>query len=398
MDNDKHEEIKDAPWQKEGNRIGEITFKRNKVHMYKKMAIKGLAFVLIASLSGGICSYVLVERRLSKVYNPPDNSLYGLGTISQDYPRNNMTRVAQLVGPSIVGITSCPEGFGASSLSPNGSGIIFDSRGYIVTNYHTLANSEKITVKLSNSRVFAAKFVGADPKADIAVIKIDASNLPIAHFGDSSKVQVGQVAMAIGNPMGDEVFGTLTAGVISAVNKRLQVAQTTYRLVETDCTINDGNSGGALCNEYGEVIGIGNHEFSTMMNKDVKGIGYALAINDVNKIIKDIMGLSGDKNIVPESSLNKSPKVSMDIRTEDYLDASKGLQGTVIKDISLEGSASKAGLKQGDIIVEMEKNKVTSINQLDSLLASYTVGQQVTVKYMRGDKLYEAKVTLSNKK
>ena len=155
----------------------------------------------------------------------------------------------------------------------SGSGIIYKSDGFIITNYHVIEGATEIKVKLSNDNILIAKVVGSDAISDLAVIKVEANNLPIAKFGDSSKVKVGDLAVAIGNPLGEQFSGTVTAGIISALDRKINIVnkktgeQTIYKVMQTDAVINPGNSGGPLCNIYGEVIGINSLKINSVIGR-----------------------------------------------------------------------------------------------------------------------------------
>lgn len=202
---------------------------------------------------------------------------------NEQLPKNSITKVAESVGPAVVGISNKTEGYFGQEDQGSGSGIIFDPNGYIVTNNHVIDGAQKITIKLSTGKVLNASLVGTDRRSDLAVIKVDAKNLPVAKFGDSSKVKVGDVAIAIGNPLGEEFAGTVTAGIVSATNRKIQYAGAVYKLIQTDAAINPGNSGGALCNDAGEIIGINS------LKEKAEGIGFAISINEAKDIIKSLM-------------------------------------------------------------------------------------------------------------
>jgi serine protease Do len=186
-------------------------------------------------------------------------------------PKNSVTKVAELVGPTVVGINNNRTTLRGVTPYGSGSGIIFDANGYIVTNNHVVEGASSVTVILPGSKnAIPATIIGTDSKTDLAVIKIDAKNLPTAKFGDSSKVRVGDMAIAIGNPLGQEFAGSVTVGYISAVNRTVNFDNKEYKLIQTDAAINEGNSGGALTNEAGEVIGI-----NTLKNLGAEGMGFA---------------------------------------------------------------------------------------------------------------------------
>ena len=189
-------------------------------------------------------------------------------------------RAARAVGPAVVGITNktvVRDWFNMPVETEGvGSGVIFKSDGYIVTNNHVIQGAKEITVSLPDGRSFKGKLVGADELTDIAVVKIEATGLPTAKFGNSDDLVVGEPAIAIGNPMGLEFQGTVTAGVISALNRTLDISERRLKLIQTDAAISPGNSGGALVNADGEVVGINSAKISA---SGVEGIGFSIPIN-----------------------------------------------------------------------------------------------------------------------
>ena len=201
----------------------------------------------------------------------------------------SVSRIYEKVSPSVVGIvTKVPVMgiFGQSMAQGSGSGVIMSSDGYIMTNNHVIEDADKITVILPDEREFEAKIVGNDSRTDLAVIKISAEGLPAAVIGNSDSVRTGELAVAIGNPLGQELAGSVTAGVISAVNRNITVRGKKMNLIQTDAAINPGNSGGALVNCFGEVIGINTVK---MASTTVEGIGFAIPMNDALPIVNSLV-------------------------------------------------------------------------------------------------------------
>ena len=181
----------------------------------------------------------------------------------------------------------------------SGSGIIISQDGYIVTNQHVIADATELIVVLNSGEEHKATLVGADEKTDLAVLKINATGLTPAVLGDSNLAEVGDLAVAIGNPLGQELAGTVTAGVISAVNRKMTVDNRTYNLIQTDAAINPGNSGGALVNKYGQVIGINSIKMS---QSGVEGIGFAIAMSEAKPIIDDLMFQEEHESVLLQQS------------------------------------------------------------------------------------------------
>ena len=219
-------------------------------------------------------------------------SSYELTAVENDTakPILSVEDIAKRVGPSIVGIsctTTTRTYFGTQTAQSSGSGIIIDNSGNIVTNHHVISGASKIRVKLTSGNEYEATVVGSDERTDIAVIKINASEeLHIATIGNSDEVEVGSLAVAIGNPLASELFGTVTAGVISGVNRSMTVGQREMNLIQTDAAISPGNSGGALINKYGEVIGINSVK---LVDDAAEGLGFAIPMNTVKAVYHDLV-------------------------------------------------------------------------------------------------------------
>ncbi|MBL4936907.1 trypsin-like peptidase domain-containing protein [Clostridium sp. YIM B02515] len=418
MDSNQYNEYNDASWRhvsRDGHLddCSTIKFRNNKRNARFKGFLKGVAFILVAAVSGGTVAYYVVDTKYSKlslVYgqnNPSMLEQAKTNTPTTDIPKNSITMVAETVGPTVVGISNKLETFFGEKTNGSGSGIIFDKKGYIVTNYHVIQGAEKVTVKLPNtSKIFEAKFIGAEASRDIAVIKIDADSLPVAKFGDSSKVKTGDLSIAIGNPLGDEFAGSVTAGIISAVNRNISIQDRTgkvttrYKVLQTDAAINPGNSGGALCNEAGEIIGINSLKLGS--DDNVEGMGFAITINDVKDIVSKIM--SGVNATAQSSTPDKQPtskeqpNVLIGIQGRSAVpEADSGVKGVYVEEVTPNSGASAAGIKPSDIIVEIDKVKIDSMQQLQELLKKYKAGDSVSCKIWRNGKAYQAKITLSEK-
>jgi Do/DeqQ family serine protease len=253
-----------------------------------------------------------------------------------------------------------------------GSGFIINKEGYILTNDHVVRDAESIKVKLSNERVYDGKVVGADPKTDLAVIKISArEDLPVAVLGNSSQLQVGQWAVAIGNPFG--LSRTVTVGVISGTGRSGMGIEIYEDFIQTDAAINPGNSGGPLLNIHGEVIGI-----NTAIVASGQGIGFAIPINMAKNIIPQLI----NKGSVSRSWLG----VSIQPVTEE-LARSFGLrsaQGVLVSEVVAGSPAAKARLRQGDVIVRIDGQAIKDVQQLQRLIAETPIGKKISVDIYRG--------------
>ena len=263
-----------------------------------------------------------------------------------------------------------------------GSGVIVDKRGYILTNNHVIEQADEIEVHLSDKRKFTATVVGKDPKTDLAVIKIAApDDLPVAKLGDSTKIRIGEWAMAIGNPFG--LDQTVTVGVISAIG-RSDVGITTYEdFIQTDASINPGNSGGPLVNLNGEVVGI-----NTAIVASGRGIGFAIPIS-MAKEIKDRL-ISQGKVVrgwlgVGIQELSEELAAQFGVKPED---------GVLVGNVMKGGPAERAGLKSGDIIQEFNGTKIGSVHQLQREVAEASVGSQGQLKVLRDKQVTTLSVVL----
>jgi serine protease Do len=265
-----------------------------------------------------------------------------------------------------------------------GSGFIINKDGYILTNDHVVKDAESVQVKLSNEKVYTGKVVGEDSKTDLAVIKIDArETLPTAVLGDSDKLQVGQWAVAIGNPFG--LDRTVTVGVISATGRSNMGIETYEDFIQTDASINPGNSGGPLLNVYGEVIGI-----NTAIVASGQGIGFAIPIN----MAKQVVGQLIRKGSVSRGWLGVSIQpVSDDIARSFGL---KKAYGALVNDVMSGGPAEKAGIKQGDIITGVNGKEITGPRQLQLMVADIPAGQKVDIEIFRDGKTQVIPVILAS--
>lgn len=261
-----------------------------------------------------------------------------------------------------------------------GSGFIISQDGYIVTNNHVVGEAESIRVKLSNDKVYDAKVVGGDPKTDIAVIKIDATDLPVAVLGDSDRLEVGQWAIAIGNPFGLE--RSMTVGIISATGRSNVGIEIIENFIQTDASINPGNSGGPLLNIHGEVVGI-----NTAIVAAGQGIGFAIPTNMARPIISQLV----EKGKVTRAWLGVSikPVTEEEART---LGLSKPM-GVLIAGVQGDGPAAKAGIQANDLIISFGNNEVRDPSHLQQLVAVTRIGAAVPVVILRGGR----KVTIAVK-
>jgi Do/DeqQ family serine protease len=270
-----------------------------------------------------------------------------------------------------------------------GSGIIISKDGYIITNNHVVENATKVTVRLFDKRTFDAKVVGTDPLTDLAVVKIDADNLPVAYLGNSDSLKVGQWVMAIGNPL--SLSSTVTAGIVSAINRgSLGLINNSYGVedfIQTDAAINPGNSGGALVDLTGAVIGV-NSAIASGRTGSYIGYGFAIPINLVRSVAKDL---------IAHGKVSRG-YIGINISSVDYAMAkSLGLskpEGIIVQDLVAGGAAKNAGIKTGDVILKADGKPVNQPNELQSYIATKSAGETVTLTIWRDGKSIDKKVTL----
>ena len=285
---------------------------------------------------------------------------------------------------SVVSISSM-----TSSGTSSGTGIIMSSDGYVITNHHVITGALVISVLTNDNQEYEAALVGSDEMSDLAVLKIDARGLQAAEFGDSSKLRVGDSVVAIGDPLGVQLRGTMTNGIISAINRDLTVGDRTMTLIQTNAALNNGNSGGPLINCYGQVIGINTVKMSSYYTAtaSVEGLGFAIPISVAKPIIDELIengyvagrpaiGISGD---------------SLPSYYRTYYRLPDGVYVTSVN----EGSDAKAkGIREGDIVTAINGERISSIDELNTVKNQYAAGDEVTLTVYRSGTYYEVTVTL----
>lgn len=322
--------------------------------------------------------------------------------------------------PSVVGVSTTFEVSGGTSMNDfwsafgygygsggsqtrevtgTGTGIIMSEDGYILTNAHVIADDEygvgtKISVRLYDETEYDAVIVGYDKQTDLAVLKADASELVPAEFGSSSSLKVGDPALAIGNPLGFDLFGTLTAGYVSGLNREISVNDTTMKLIQTDAAINNGNSGGPLINQFGQVVGINSMKLSSSYSSSsatIEGLGFAIPIDDAKKIIDDLTA---------NGFVTGRPQLGI-----TYKDLSQGSgyymqggssSGVMVAGVNENGPADKAGIKAGDIIVGADGELVSGAEDLKAAINEYEAGETIHLTIIRNRNYYDVDVTLED--
>ncbi len=274
-----------------------------------------------------------------------------------------------------------------------GSGVILSTDGYIVTNNHVVEDADEILVKLNDNREFKGRIIGTDKATDLALIKIEENNLPAIKIGDSNTLKVGEWVLAIGNPFG--LTSTVTAGIVSAKARSLGASATNIEsFIQTDAAINAGNSGGALVNVKGELVGINAMLYS--QTGSYSGYGFAIPTSFMNKVVDDLKKYG----TVQRAMLGV---VGMDVT--NYIDQQKEkgkdvdlgtVTGVYVHEVSADGAASEAGLKEGDVITAIDGKKIEKFGQMQELLLIHRPGDKIRITYLRDKKEHTVVVTLLN--
>lgn len=265
-----------------------------------------------------------------------------------------------------------------------GTGIVLTSDGYIVTNTHVLDGAKSVTVTTSDGTEYTGALVGADAVSDIAVLKIDAQGLTPAEFGDSSSLQVGDDVVSIGNPLGEQLRWTMTNGIISAINRAVEVDGKSMTLLQTNAALNNGNSGGPLINAYGQVIGINTLKMSTTDDTEatVEGLGFALPISSVSFVVNDI---------IATGSYRGAPSLGITVTT---LEKEGGGTQVQVVEVSGGSGAADAGIQAGDVILAADGQPISVTSDLLTVRRSHVIGDTVTLTILRDGQQFDVEVVL----
>ncbi|MBN2239320.1 MAG: trypsin-like peptidase domain-containing protein [Dehalococcoidales bacterium] len=369
----------------------------------RKITVFIVSLLLISSLLlGSGCSIIansISENETATTetieeVSPPDETETETGTVTIPIcePSPALPSIADVVAeikPSVVVINTEYTGYDffyrPTIQEASGSGFIITKDGYIVTNNHVVEDAESITVVLDDGRNFEAEIIGTDPLSDMAVIKIEASDLPVANMGDSSILRIGDWVVAIGNSLGEGI--SATNGIVSAMNVSLAMSaeQTLYNLVQTNADINPGNSGGPLVNMAGEVIGITSAKVSQV---GVEGMGYAISTETASPIIEQLINLGYAVH----------PWLGVSLYTvDDYVVSRFSLsveEGAFLVEVVPDSPAGNAGLKAHDVITVFNGNEITSVEDLLEVLHDSDVGQEVEIVYWSGAEKITTTTTL----
>jgi len=290
-----------------------------------------------------------------------------------------ITNKAQVTAPNFFGETVTQD------VVATGSGIIISKDGYIVTNNHVVKDNKELTVMMNGGEEIPAELIGTDPVNDVAVIKIDpeGKDLTVAKIGDSDKVKVGELAVAIGNPLGYDLYGSVTVGIISGLNRSVTVDSREMTLLQTDAAINPGNSGGALVNAQGEVIGMNTLKEAS---SNVEGLGFAIPSNNFIALAQEII-MNGDI---------KRPALGISGReiTQDIIDQYGVPAGFHVLALAPGGAAEEAGIRVNDIILSLDGTATPTYSELASAITDHEVGDTVPVEVWRQGDTLTINVTL----
>ena len=285
--------------------------------------------------------------------------------------------------PSVVSISCTLQG-GSST----GTGVILSETGYIVTNSHVVDNTLSIDIILSDGRTLPAVLVGADPVSDLAVLHVTAENLIPAELGDSSVLRVGDTVVAIGDPLGIELRGTMTDGIVSAINRDIDIGGRSMNLIQTNAALNSGNSGGPLINCYGQVIGINTMKMGdSMSSAGVEGLGFAIPSTTVRDIVNQLI----EKGYV---SGRPYLGISGEGISEFYQFYYRLPRGLYITEVDPESSAETVGIQPGDILISIDNVNITSSHALETALYAYMPGDTVQAIIYRSGKQYSVTLTV----
>lgn len=374
----------------------------------KKGILIVLASVLLSSLTAfGIVKASSADGTSGRVIYSPDGQMVKTVNLSMsDYP--DFTYAAENAVDAVVyvQVTSKTKQnydyidpffrfFFGDEMQPredvrkgSGSGVIIRSDGYIVTNNHVVANATDVQVTLNNNKTYTASVVGTDPATDVALIKIDADNLPVLQFADSDKLRLGEWVLAIGSPLGEQLRSTITAGIVSAKGRSMPNYDGEFKIesfIQTDAAVNPGNSGGALVNKEGELVGINTAIVST--TGSYAGYSFAVPSNIVKKVVSDLI----DFGSVKRATLGVVMKPIVDKTAKELkLD---NMDGVIVDEVLSGSAAQKAGVKVGDIIIAIDSTAIKSPSGLQEKVNSFYPGDKAVVKVLRDGKTLELKVT-----
>ncbi|ACB86442.1 S1C family serine protease [Natranaerobius thermophilus] len=367
---------------------------------YKRQGPSFVSIIIVALLSaiiGGVLTAIILppavagrletemkespqkEAEQSEPNSDEEDHLFWEDIDPEEYQDTPVVRAAQEVMPAVVGVTNRAQAWDQTMDRGTGSGVVIEPEGLIVTNYHVIEAAEEVVVTIEEGKSAEAEIVGEDPETDLAVLEVDPQNfdkeeLHSAEFGDSDELVAGEMTIAIGNPLGLAFQQSVTAGVISATDRKVRVGEDYISLIQTDAAINPGNSGGPLVNALGEVIGINSVK---IRDAGVEGMGFAIPSNRVSEIVEDLI----------EYGFVERPWIGIYIQEIDpYIAEIYNLPvnyGIFIQEIEPNSPAAEAGMQRGDILIEFAGEQIDSQAKLRNVRNDYDVGDNVEVTVLR---------------
>ena len=360
------------------------------------MAAKLVALALVCALLGGVAGAgvsraALSARAGSTTVQVSDRQVGEVKTMKVD-GKTEMT-MAEVYAANVnsvvsINVSSTTNYFGQQvETAASGTGFFITQDGYILTNYHVVKGASTVKVTLYSGETYDASVIGGDEDYDIAVIKIDVTGASAVVLGDSGALNIGESVAAIGNPLGELTF-SMTEGIVSCVNRAVNIDGTPFNMIQIDCSINPGNSGGPLFNSYGEVVGIVSAKYSSYSNTTVEGIGFAIPINDVIAMVEDIMtdGYVTDKPYIGITPQNMTAQMAQQYRYSVS-------EGVFVCSVEPGSAAEKAGLRMGDVITKLGDTAIGDMNDLNAAKKAYRAGDTVTLTIYRAGETKEVELT-----
>ena len=384
---------------------------------------KGFLTVLLSILAGGLTAYGVVranEQNLIPTRVSGENGSVEYRTVNladSDYPdftyaaetavqavvyvEVTVQQQARSRGMDLEELFGFPFGFGfgdgygqqpqSREAKGSGSGVIIRPDGYIVTNNHVVSGATKISVTTNDNQKFDATVVGTDPATDVAIIKVDAQNLPTLPLGDSDQLRLGEWVLAIGSPLGEQLRSTITAGIVSAKGRSMPDGSGEFKIesfIQTDAAVNPGNSGGALVNKKGELVGINTAIVS--QTGSYTGYSFAVPVNIVKRVAADLIDYGSVKRAM--LGITMQPVTTLDKETQEKLKLNS-LNGVYIVEVSKGSAAEEAGLKQGDVIIAIDGQRISDGASVQEKVNNYHPGEKAVVTYIRDGKENNVEVT-----
>lgn len=382
-----------SPFKTENDR--EKAESKDRFYITKKFAVKSIAIICVLSMllgaAGGVFAGYLYKGSTNTNSVMYQSVVRTSSQNSGDSLQLSTADVASQVSNSVVQIQTeiavYSSRMGQSVEQGAGSGVVLTKDGYIVTNNHVIDSAKKITVITADEKQYTAAVVGVDEETDIAVLKIDATDLTPAVLGNSADLKVGDSAIIIGNPLG-ELGGTLTQGIISALDREITLDGQTMNLLQTDAAVNPGNSGGGIFDNNAELVGI---VVAKSISTDVEGLGFAIPIDDVKTVIENIINgiptQAGSKIYIGISAVD----ISTNQLAQEYNLSAKGVYIAQVYDNT---SAKQAGLKKGDLITGIDGTEISNFTQFKQIINKHSAGDKIIMTIIRDNAAKTVEVTL----